>query len=247
MTSDIQPKISLVIPAYNEEDYLSKLLDTVQVARHSYRGGADAIEVIVANNASTDRTAEIAESYGARVVFVERRVIAAARNGGAETARGSILCFIDADSKIHPETFNAIEDCLSRGRVVAGTTGIRPDSWSLGLLVTFCLVVPLAILSRLDAGVVFCLREDFEQIGGYNEDRLYAEDIEFLVTMRRLGRHRKQKLVRITSVKATTSSRKWDRYGQWHSLTQMLRLGVLALRSPGADDKFARKYWYEDR
>ncbi len=100
------PRFSLVIPAYNEEQYLPRLLDSIDIARDRYRQGRDAIEVIVANNASTDRTAEIATARGCSVVFVEKRAIAAARNGGARFARGEILAFIDADSAIHPETFN---------------------------------------------------------------------------------------------------------------------------------------------
>ncbi len=55
-------RISLVIPAWNEERYLPRLLDSVDAARARYRGGADRIEVIVADNASTDRTADSGNS-----------------------------------------------------------------------------------------------------------------------------------------------------------------------------------------
>jgi glycosyltransferase involved in cell wall biosynthesis len=104
--------MSLVIPAHKEETYLPSLLDSVELARGRYRLGADAVEVIVAYNASTDETADIARSWGCRVVYVKRRRIAAARNGGAAGARGDVLAFVDADSRIHPETFNALDDAL---------------------------------------------------------------------------------------------------------------------------------------
>src|SRR6202140_3154748 len=97
---------TLVIPAHNEEALLPRLLDTVDVARAQYSFGAGAIEVIVADNASTDRTAEIAADRGCRVVSVAKRAIAASRNGGAAQATSPILAFIDADSQVHPETFN---------------------------------------------------------------------------------------------------------------------------------------------
>ena len=123
----MHPRFSLVIPAYNEANWLPALLDTVDAARAQYRDGSNAIEVIVANNASTDETATIAEARGCRVAQVEKRAIAAARNGGAAIAQGEVICFIDADSRIHANTFNAIDDLLTTGKVVVGATGVRPD------------------------------------------------------------------------------------------------------------------------
>src|SRR5215831_20274551 len=102
-------RFSVVIPAYNEEKYLPRLLTSIAVAGAKYSGGPDQIEVIVADNNSTDRTAAVARTYGTRVVHVARRRIAAARNGAARVARGEILCFVDADSAIDPQTFNAID------------------------------------------------------------------------------------------------------------------------------------------
>src|SRR5204863_3502104 len=131
MQTDIRQ--TLVIPAHNEEALLPRLLDTVDVARARYSFGADAIEVIVADNASTDRTAEIAAARGCRVVPVEKRAIAASRNGGAAQASSPILAFVDADMQIHSDTFNAIEHALADGRIVGGATGVTLERWSLGL------------------------------------------------------------------------------------------------------------------
>jgi len=63
-SSSAPPRFSLVIPAHNEEAYLPPLLDTVDAARARYAGGADAVEVVVADNASTDATAEVARARG---------------------------------------------------------------------------------------------------------------------------------------------------------------------------------------
>lgn len=118
-------RISLIIPAYHESKLLPRLLDTVDVARDRFSGGRDAIEVVVADNASTDSTAAIASARGCRVTPVQKRLIAAARNGGARAAEGEILCFVDADMQIHPETFNAICRALEGDKIVAGSTGGR--------------------------------------------------------------------------------------------------------------------------
>ena len=241
------PRFSVVVPAYNEAGYLPRLLDTLNVARVRYRGGADAIEVIVADNASTDGTADIARHRGCRVVRVEKRVIAAARNGGARAARGEVLAFVDADFQVHPETFNAIDDVLGTGRVVAGATGVEPERLSLGLAVTFVLMMPLVWTTGMDTGLVFCRREDFEAIGGYNERRLFAEDVQFLWDLKRLGRARRQKLARVTSVKAVASMRKFDEYGEWHYLTTLVRGLFWMVFSPGSLDAWVRGYWYRER
>jgi len=60
------PDLSLVIPAYNEASCLPRLLDTIDAARQRYAGGAGAIEVIVADNSSTDDTAAIARARSTR-------------------------------------------------------------------------------------------------------------------------------------------------------------------------------------
>jgi hypothetical protein len=99
--SSTSMRFSVVIPARNEETLLPRLLDTVEAARRAYRGGAERVEVIVADNVSTDGTVEVARARGTRVVSVEKRVIGAVRNGGARDARGEILVFVDADIRIH--------------------------------------------------------------------------------------------------------------------------------------------------
>ncbi len=241
-----RPRYSLVIPAYNEEAYLPRLLDSVDKARSRYTSGADSVEIIVADNASTDRTALIAVERGCTVVSVQKRVIAATRNGGASRASGELLCFVDADSRIHPETFNAIDRAVDSGKVVAGATGVTLERWSLGLAATYAMMMAMVIPLRMDTGVVFCRREDFINIGGYNEDRMFAEDVQFLWDLKKLGHARKQRLVRVTSARAIASTRKFDKYGEWHYFTQIFRLGFLMFRNPRATTDFAQKYWYGD-
>src|SRR5258708_36277993 len=128
-------KFSVIIPAFNEAEYLPRLLDSMEVARSNYSGGPEAVEVIVADNLSTDRTAEVAAARGARVVTVAKRRIAAARNGGGHAARGEIVCFSDADSALHPQTFNAIDQAMKTDRYGSGVTafGLQRKSLALGL------------------------------------------------------------------------------------------------------------------
>ncbi len=237
---------TLVIPAYNEARLLPGLLDTVDAARARYVAGANAIQVVVADNDSTDATPDLAAARGCEVAHVGKRVIAAARNGGARIARGKILCFVDADSQIHPETFNAIDQAVARADVVGGATGVRLERWSAGIALTYLMLLPLVMLTGMDTGVVFCRRVDFEEIGGYDEERELAEDVAFLWALRRLGRGRGQKLTRLRHVKAIASTRKFDRHGDWHYFTKLIPASIPALLRRSARAGFARRYWYSD-
>jgi glycosyltransferase involved in cell wall biosynthesis len=227
------PRFSLVIPAYNEERFLPPLLDSVEAAARVYAQSGSTVEVIVADNASTDGTAEVARSRGCVVVPVAKRSIAAARNAGAAAARGKIVGFVDADMQLHPDTFDAIERALASPRIVGGATGIVPDRWSLGLVATFLVFLPFAWISRFDSGVVFCRRQDFVATGGYDESLRVAEDVAFLLALRRLGRKQGKRLTRLKGVKAIASTRKFDEHGEWHYLTKLPSMALgLALKRP---------------
>lgn len=237
------PRFSLVIPAYNEAQLLPRLLDSVERARANY--ARDAVEVIVADNLSTDRTAALARERGCRVASVQRRIIAAARNGGARIAQGDVLAFVDADSQVHPDTFGAIDRVLADRRCVGGATGVRLERRSLGIGVAYCLMLPVIWLTGMDTGVVFCRRADFESIGGYDETRPVAEDVAFLWALRRLGKTRGQRLMRVRSAKAIASTRKFDEHGDWHYF-RLARQGLRALRGASLTE-FADRYWYKPK
>lgn len=238
-------RFSVVIPAYNEEKFLPRLLESINAAASNYSVGPDQIEVIVADNDSTDATAEVAAAHGAQVVRVAKRRIGATRNGGARASRGEILCFIDADSAVHPQTFNAIDKTMASGRYVAGSSGAKLERKSFGLIVTYCLMMPMVWLTRMDTGVVFCRREDFEAVGGYDDDRFYAEDMMLLLALRRLGRTRGQRLARVPGVKALGCTRKFDKFGEWHYFW-MLSVAFQSLWTGNwNNEKFAKRYWYD--
>ena len=94
--SNSELQLSVVIPAFNEAELIEGCLTTVRAALNALPGVAS--EVVVVDNASTDRTATLAEQSGALVVREPHRQIGRARNAGAATARGEWLLFIDADS-----------------------------------------------------------------------------------------------------------------------------------------------------
>ena len=90
--------ISFIVPAYNEEAELPGTLRAIHSAAIGYE-----YEIVLVNDGSTDATATIGEQFGARVISIERRQIAASRNAGAKASRGDVLIFVDADTLIGPE------------------------------------------------------------------------------------------------------------------------------------------------
>lgn len=241
------PRISLVIPAYNEARLLPRLLDTIDAARDRFAAGRDQVEVIVADNGSTDETADIARSRGCIVAPVEQRMIAAARNGGAAVATAPILCFVDADMQIHAETFNAIDAALRNPRVIGGATGVTMERWSAGIALTYAMILPLVWLTNMDTGVVFMRRADFVKTGGYPEGRHFAEDVAFLLKLIRLGRSGGRRMTRLRAFKSIASTRKFDKYGDWHYFWMMPSLALGTLHPGLSGSRKARVYWYDDR
>ncbi len=237
-------RFSVIIPAFNEEHYLPRLLKSIAVARDNYAGGADKVEVIVADNCSTDNTANVANEQGAQVVNVSKRRIAAARNGGARAASGEILCFIDADSAVHPNSFNAIDEAMKTGRYVWGVTGATMERMSVPLFVTYWMFMPMVLITGLDTGLSFCRREDFAAVGGYDENRLYAEDVLFPLALRRLGRARGESTVRLPRIKALACTRKFDQFGEWHYFWMMGHALKSFVTGNWNDEKLAERYWY---
>ncbi|HEX4560610.1 MAG TPA: glycosyltransferase, partial [Gemmatimonadales bacterium] len=215
--------------------------------RRRYAGDPGAVEIIVADNASTDRTSDVARAHGARVVSEPRRVIAAVRNTGAAVATGDILVFVDADSVIHPDTFARVAQALSSDRVVGGATGVTMDRWSAGIAVTYALLEAWCWVSGWDTGVLFCRRETFDTVGGFPERLLFAEDLAFYGGLRRLGRARGQRFIRLAGVRTVTSTRKFDQFGDWGWPLANAKVLWYALLHSSRERAMVERHWYQVR
>jgi glycosyltransferase involved in cell wall biosynthesis len=115
----VVPALSIVVPAHNEEAFLGATLSALDLAARSL---GIPYEIVVVNDASTDRSAEIAASFGARVVPTNVRHIAAARNAGARAARAEMLVFVDADTIVSSRILRAAVDALRNGAVGGGAS-----------------------------------------------------------------------------------------------------------------------------
>src|ERR1700746_2644268 len=120
--------ISFVVPAHSEEFELSITLAAIHAAASS---AAQRYEIIVVDDASTDATPDIAAQAGAKVVRINRRQIAAARNAGGRAAQGEYLFFIDADTRINrAHVIDAI--AALQARYAGGSARVAMDGFVPG-------------------------------------------------------------------------------------------------------------------
>lgn len=217
----MQPVFSVIVPAYNEERYLPKSLGAINKAAEFL---GEAVEVIVADNLSTDRTREVAREFGARVVPVSIKCISAVRNGAAQEATGKYLIFVDADNCVSEDLFVEIKKVLDSGEFIGGgLVSAHYDRDALGLRLTHGLVKLGVAFTGVSMFLFYTTAEAFQAIGGFNEQLLATEDHEFAMRLRRLGKTRGQKYCNLRKGHVVLSSRKFDEYGDWMVLSHPLK------------------------
>ena len=173
-----KPMISFIVPAYNEEHELS---DTLAAIRDAVSGAARPYEIVVVDDASTDATAKIASDAGAKVIPINRRQIAAARNAGKSAAQGEYLFFIDADTRINRSHVSggiaALEAGYAGGSARVAMDGFIPI-WGRMLLRGFSSVY---FGLNLGAGAfLFTTRRNFDVVGGFDgQDNLLVKRFIF--------------------------------------------------------------------
>jgi len=204
-------KLSVVIPAWNEEKYIGPTLEALFAAGKQLESAGGAFEVIVVDNASTDGTVECAKAFRVRIVSEQRHCIAAVRNRGVEAARGEFLAFVDADSKASVNSLERMWRTLATSRYVGGGVKILPEKWSLKVLPFYAMGPVMWIVMRLTAGMIFCTREAFDAVGGFDEGLYAAEDLEFVRAIKAWGRNCGKKFANLTDVHIKTSTRKFTK------------------------------------
>ena len=188
---------SVIIPAHNEAQYIGKCLRAIGVAAQAV--APDAVETIVVANRCTDKTREIAEGLGARVLVNDDKCISAVRNTGVRAAAGEIVVTVDADSVMGKDALAEIKEKLESGNYVGGGSNVRFDRMSFGIACSSLYVVlnllPVMLKNgrALSGAMFWCRREDFEAIGGFDESLISLEDMDFAARLKQLGKQRKQK------------------------------------------------------
>ena len=229
--------ISFIVPAHNEELELPATLLAIGAAAAE---SGENHEVIVVDDASTDATPALARSAGAQVVSINRRQIAASRNAGARQARGEVLFFVDADTRIKAthvrDGLAALQAGHSGGSARIITDGDVPW-WGHVALKVFS---TLYFASNLGAGAfIFTTRQNFEAIGGFDEQYFAGEEVFLSLALKKIGRF---KVLREPMITSGRKLRMHSGRSLWWQSTRLLLGGVHSCRSRKRLD-----LWYDGK
>jgi glycosyltransferase involved in cell wall biosynthesis len=229
--------ISFVVPAYNEE---LELPATLAALRFAAEVAGTEHEIIVVDDASTDATAELARKSGARVVSIDRRHIAAARNAGAREARGDVLFFVDADTRINAEHITGALTALRDGYVGGGARVAMDGEIPRWSRISIRLFTTIYFGVNLAAGAfLFTSRRNFDAAGGFDEQYFVGEEVYFSFALRRLGRF---KILREPIV---TSGRKLRMHSAGYILWKTL--GIVFGGPNAARSRKKLDLWYDGK
>jgi glycosyltransferase involved in cell wall biosynthesis len=239
-------KISVIVPAFNEEKLIAATLRGIGTALNSFAQHGWETEMIVCDNNSTDATAALAREAGARVVFEPVNQIARARNTGAAAATGEWLVFVDADSRPTPELFAETASHIKSGRCLAGGCTVRLDErhfladWG---------TAGWNFISRsrkwVAGSFIFCERETFGAVGGFSQELYASEEIDFSKKLNKLARKQDREVVILHRHPLLTSARKVRLYSRGE-LLGFLRKAVFNSRQT-LTSREACAPWYDGR
>ena len=232
---ELTAMLSFIIPAYNEEALIEATVKQLRVAAEAI--GRD-YEIIVVNDASTDRTERVAEAAGARVINVKNRQIAATRNAGAASAAGDVFIFVDADTLVPVDTLRAAVCALENGATGGGATiRFRGRISATARITTSLMQIPMRLGGMVGGCFMFMTRDAFEAVGGYDESFYASEEIWLARALRREGQFV------ILRQFIETSGRKVRQYGLLGLLGTLVKL---ALRGPkGLQRRAGLEVWYD--
>lgn len=185
-------KIAVVIPAYNEEKYLASCLSSIK--KQDYRGN---YEVIVVDNGSHDRTAEIARSFGARLISYPQKGVVFARQKGADLAEADIIVQADADSVFPENWLSTIARNFNNRNIIALSGPVkymRAPFWVslnnlLHILINWLYFKLFHRPLVIRAANFHFRRQAFQEIGGYNISiPTYGDEHDFFVRLNKKGK-----------------------------------------------------------
>jgi hypothetical protein len=214
------PRVSVIIPAFNEERYLPATLEALRKSCELWTSKTgDTVEIIVVDNSSTDKTAAIVAASGVRLVNEAQRNVACVRNKGARMARGDVFVFLDADTIVPELLITRVCVAFGNSAVLGGAvdTLYRPRRVILRLYLELWRL--FARLTHMAQGATqFIRRESFIALNGYDERLFMGEDVDFFWRLKRLANQRACGVQLIRDLRVIPSTRRFDRWPLWRTL-----------------------------
>lgn len=234
--------ISVVVPAFNEEDYLGGTLAGLgRAAAFLMKERAVAAELIVVDNDSSDSTAEVARAFGAAVVKETLHNVSKVRNAGAACARGDVLVFVDADTLVPEASLSRVAEAMAEPDCFGGAldTSYRPAKLTSKIYLQ-CWRAVGKLAGMAQGATQFCRRDAFAALNGYDETLYMGEDVDFYWRLKRLAKRRRGRVRFVDDVRVVPSARRFDQWSLWRTLVWTNPLFILLFRRRRA----AWRGWY---
>ena len=205
--------ISIIIPVLNEAKIIQPILNELHTSSQ--------VEIIVVDGGSQDNTVAVAIQTGVKVISVLHKGRAAQMNAGANIARGDILLFLHADTKLPSNFVELVVKTLEPDNVVAGAFELAIDGEATSLRWIELLVKVRSRLFSLPYGdqAIFISKKAFINFGGF-ADLAIMEDFEFIKRIAKQGK------IAIAPATVTTSGRRWQKLGVWK--TTLINQAIIA-------------------
>ncbi len=230
-------KLSIIIPTLNEEKCLPLLLGSIK--KQNFNSD---LEVIIADAGSTDKTIEIAESFGCRIV--PGGVPAKGRNEGGKAARGDLLLFMDADNICLPDNFltELTKEFKERNLDIASfpvcPKGNNFDRFAYGLYNWWAKLSQKFLPHATNSALV--KKEILQKINGFDEEIKIAEDHDFVRRAAKIGR-----FGFIKTKPVLTSTRRFERDGRLKTYFIYILAGIyILIFGPIKSDIFKYRFEY---
>lgn len=240
-------RVSVVLPAFNEEKLLPAALAAVKAASSAFTVRGWEWEYVVCDNHSTDGTSAVARAAGATVVFEPVNQIGRARDAGARVATGEWLVFIDADSTPSAELFASIAARIAEGRALGGgsTVELEPGTPRYARFVCGLWNLWSRLAGWAAGSCVWVEAEAFRTVGGFGTEYYAGEEVFLSRRLKSLARRSGRRFVILADHPLRTSSRKLKLY----TLTEAGRFFFRMLFTAGRAAKRPEncEIWYDGR
>jgi hypothetical protein len=158
---------------------------------------------------------------------------------------GDTIVTLDADCLMSSMALLAVERLLDSGKYVGGGTKVRPERSSAGIRATYALMEVITFVMRVSGGMFWCARTDFDAIGGFDERLTIAEDVDFARRLRVHGLRTGRNFTKLRRTPVIASTRKFDRFGDWHMFRMASQLRDIRAAMNGADTTWADQYFFD--
>ncbi|MBP7967797.1 glycosyltransferase [Candidatus Woesebacteria bacterium] len=232
----MKPQISVIIPTYNEEQYLPKLLDDL-----SHQTSPN-FEVIISDGSSTDKTLQKATLFKSQLNLLllqsPKQQVSAQRNFGAHHAKGSYIIFLDADMRVKNNFIEQLHTVIAHSKRLLFIPAHIPDSQYahdelLYKIQTFFIEMSHHTKKPFTYGpTVLFLKSLFDHLGGYDEGVVFAEDQEIIQRARDNGVIAEL----LPDVLVYFSTRRYEKEGRLNVMRKYLMASVILL-TEGKIDK----------